>query len=346
MRVNEVGETHYDRLGVSVFADDSEIRAAYHRLAKGSHPDMSGGDSREFQRLHDAYDELIDPDRRREYEIKRLPRVLLDPPMLDLGVHVAGGEAVRYRIHVCNNARDSAPLDVIPTYGGAWSVGVVPAEDPRFVVDLLLDLTVPVDFELGPHQDKLRVHIGDDSADLSIEFRAVEPARPPARVGPTRMDSRSVEVQTGPRGLSNGVATSASATRPRRISRRTTIGVAAAVSMLLVGVLVGYGIRGGNSGGTSSGTVVPRASTPRTPTTAAKAPPPTVAGAPLPTPSGSRGRTPTQSPPPLPTASPPAMSTGAPACTDAQHGETLPAGAAPHGCQAVPQSGGRNEGGL
>ncbi len=65
----------YGRLGVAPGADPSEVRAAYRRLARASHPDLIGVDGRadgDLQRrmaeVNEAWSVLSDPVRRRAYD--------------------------------------------------------------------------------------------------------------------------------------------------------------------------------------------------------------------------------------------------------------------------------------
>jgi len=59
----------YDILELPQTASRSEIRAAYHRLAKRSHPDKNpGADPAVFHALQQAYETLSDPQRRAEYD--------------------------------------------------------------------------------------------------------------------------------------------------------------------------------------------------------------------------------------------------------------------------------------
>ena len=57
----------YALLGVGRSADDSAIKSAYRKAAKGAHPD-SGGDAEQFGKLQVAYELLKDPVRRRVYD--------------------------------------------------------------------------------------------------------------------------------------------------------------------------------------------------------------------------------------------------------------------------------------
>jgi DnaJ-class molecular chaperone len=63
--------THYIVLGVSRTEGSSGIRAAYRDLAKRLHPDVAGdGSTGAFQELTEAYDVLLDPERRSAYNEK------------------------------------------------------------------------------------------------------------------------------------------------------------------------------------------------------------------------------------------------------------------------------------
>lgn len=61
---------YYDLLGVPRDADAEAITRAYRRLAHVSHPDR-GGNAGMFRLLHDAYETLHDPARRRVYDTER-----------------------------------------------------------------------------------------------------------------------------------------------------------------------------------------------------------------------------------------------------------------------------------
>ena len=62
---------HYAALGLPPTATQRQIRAAYRRLARETHPDRQGGDlasERRFKRIARAYEVLGDPARRRAYD--------------------------------------------------------------------------------------------------------------------------------------------------------------------------------------------------------------------------------------------------------------------------------------
>lgn len=49
----------HEILGVAPEASLSQIKAAYRRLAQQHHPDRTGGDTEEFQRIKAAYETLV-----------------------------------------------------------------------------------------------------------------------------------------------------------------------------------------------------------------------------------------------------------------------------------------------
>ncbi|HMD70391.1 MAG TPA: J domain-containing protein [Bryobacteraceae bacterium] len=62
---------YYETLGVPRTASASEIRRAHRKLARQFHPDLNPGDQlaeERFKNVQEAYDVLIDPDARREYD--------------------------------------------------------------------------------------------------------------------------------------------------------------------------------------------------------------------------------------------------------------------------------------
>lgn len=61
--------SYYERLGVPTGASESEIKAAYRRLALQFHPDSGQpGDVERFREVQEAYEILSDPERRRHYD--------------------------------------------------------------------------------------------------------------------------------------------------------------------------------------------------------------------------------------------------------------------------------------
>ncbi|KAJ0440157.1 putative DnaJ domain, Chaperone J-domain superfamily [Helianthus annuus] len=58
----------YGILGISMEATGSEIKTAYRRLARTSHPDVNDSSGEEFMKIHAAYSTLSDPDKRADYD--------------------------------------------------------------------------------------------------------------------------------------------------------------------------------------------------------------------------------------------------------------------------------------
>lgn len=58
----------YDILGVRSDATEAEIKAAFRRLAKTEHPDVKPGNGDAWVAMQTAYDVLIDPVQRKEYD--------------------------------------------------------------------------------------------------------------------------------------------------------------------------------------------------------------------------------------------------------------------------------------
>ena len=65
--LTEGSSSHYEVLRVAVTATDKEIKVAYRRAARASHPDH-GGDAAAFRQVTLAYETLIDPRRRAAYD--------------------------------------------------------------------------------------------------------------------------------------------------------------------------------------------------------------------------------------------------------------------------------------
>jgi curved DNA-binding protein CbpA len=63
----------YRVLGVARGATKAQIKAAHRTLAKRYHPDAATGDARRFRDVHEAYQLLTDPLRRREWDAKHAP---------------------------------------------------------------------------------------------------------------------------------------------------------------------------------------------------------------------------------------------------------------------------------
>ena len=63
---------YYVVLGIAEDASEETIRSAFRALTRRLHPDVGAGSSLvEFQRAREAYETLVDPERRRGYERQR-----------------------------------------------------------------------------------------------------------------------------------------------------------------------------------------------------------------------------------------------------------------------------------
>ena len=64
--------TNYEILGLHAGADSGQVRAAFHALAKRSHPDINVGDisaEKRFKDINAAYEVLSNPERRAAYDL-------------------------------------------------------------------------------------------------------------------------------------------------------------------------------------------------------------------------------------------------------------------------------------
>mmetsp|Transcript_10049 Transcript_10049/g.11530 ORF Transcript_10049/g.11530 Transcript_10049/m.11530 type:complete len:168 (+) Transcript_10049:319-822(+) len=63
------GNTLYDVLGIDIESSQAEIKSAYLKLAKETHPDAIGKtENHQFIRIKEAYEILSDPGMRRSYD--------------------------------------------------------------------------------------------------------------------------------------------------------------------------------------------------------------------------------------------------------------------------------------
>jgi curved DNA-binding protein CbpA len=66
---------YYVVLGIAEDADEEMIRSAFRAAARRYHPDVGAGSSPvEFQRAREAYETLVNPERRRRYDQLRASR--------------------------------------------------------------------------------------------------------------------------------------------------------------------------------------------------------------------------------------------------------------------------------
>ncbi|MBE7557605.1 J domain-containing protein [bacterium] len=79
---------YYRTLGVEVGAGPEEIRRAYRRLAKEHHPDGGRADAERFRAIQEAYELLLEPERR-EAKATAAPETFAQPFKATLAeVHV------------------------------------------------------------------------------------------------------------------------------------------------------------------------------------------------------------------------------------------------------------------
>ena len=72
---------YYVVLGIAEDADEETIRSAFRALARCYHPDVGAGSSPvQFQRAREAYETLVDPERRRRYD-RQLRASRAQPPV-------------------------------------------------------------------------------------------------------------------------------------------------------------------------------------------------------------------------------------------------------------------------
>lgn len=91
----------YVILGVERAATTGDIKRAYKRLARRYHPDINPGDdvaAAQFRQIAEAYETLIDPERRRRYDANGMASLASGPPAygfegFDFSVSVSGASA-------------------------------------------------------------------------------------------------------------------------------------------------------------------------------------------------------------------------------------------------------------
>jgi len=95
-------KTFYEILQISPSAGQDEVRAAFRRLARERHPDLLSRDLRrgaeaEFQKITEAYNTLIDPDKRARYDknLESADREILNPKDLARALLAKAAECQR-----------------------------------------------------------------------------------------------------------------------------------------------------------------------------------------------------------------------------------------------------------
>ena len=62
-------KNYYEILGVTPDSSNAEIKSAYRRLARKYHPDVNPSTAELFKDITEAYTTLINPEKRRQYNI-------------------------------------------------------------------------------------------------------------------------------------------------------------------------------------------------------------------------------------------------------------------------------------
>jgi len=93
----------YILLGIDREATPTDVKRAYKRLARRFHPDINPGDrlaAAQFRQIAEAYETLVDPDRRRRYDAQGIASTIVPDATqtfgfegFDFSVSVAGAEA-------------------------------------------------------------------------------------------------------------------------------------------------------------------------------------------------------------------------------------------------------------
>src|SRR5439155_25226449 len=94
----------YILLGLERAASLGDIKRAYKRLARKYHPDINPGDRRaasQFRQIAEAYETLVDPDRRRRYDATGSATAPTEPSPygfegFDFSVSVTGSTAATF----------------------------------------------------------------------------------------------------------------------------------------------------------------------------------------------------------------------------------------------------------
>lgn len=101
-------DSHYSVLGVAPTASAEEVKRAYRKKARQSHPD-AGGDTEEFKAVAKAYGTLIDPEKRRRYDAYGDE----EPIQLDGATHILANVLNEVVLAALGNGIDLEDLDVV-----------------------------------------------------------------------------------------------------------------------------------------------------------------------------------------------------------------------------------------
>lgn len=112
---------HYEVLGVVPTATTAEIRQAYRRLVALEHADRHGGDAAAVERTCDlnlARDVLVDPVRRRQFDLQRSAASFTSDPLLETLLRNFGAAPPNITV---------PPAPPVPTWLRAAAAGIVGA---------------------------------------------------------------------------------------------------------------------------------------------------------------------------------------------------------------------------
>ena len=152
---------YYAVLGVAKDASDKDIKKAYRKLARDSHPDTNAGDAAaeaRFKAVNEAYDVLGDAERRKEYDHVR-----------EMGYFVGGPSGGQQYVRVedlLGGGRGGSPFDL---FGGLGDLFGAQTRRPRAGRDLEAELRltfheavsgVTKDVALGGNRTKVKIPRG------------------------------------------------------------------------------------------------------------------------------------------------------------------------------------------
>jgi curved DNA-binding protein CbpA len=166
--------TIYELLGLTAGADPEQVKAAFHRLAKSSHPDVNSGDASaegRFKQINQAYEILGDPERRAAYDLGLKHRH-----------HVA-------RLRVRNVMATTAASFMITVGCGLCFLPSAPSgQEPRTTI-LTTEMSTPPPLPAAPQTTHERV----TRPKVASARQSVHPSVPPADERGTKIAASAVD---------------------------------------------------------------------------------------------------------------------------------------------------------